>query len=157
MTDIEAIKILKNQKLQSEYLFENVGDYTDFNKETMEALTVLLNLIEKLQKDNEELLNDNYAYHTLMEIQSKREYRSKFFKDFQEEFGRNTFPDFDEVYKRYDKQKKQIEKLRTELNSKNKMLEEVKKAIKYDRMEQLDDYVIYLQTKYLEILGENEE
>lgn len=38
-----------------------------------------------------------------------------------------------------------------------KKLEEVKKAITYDRMEQLDDYVIYLQTKYLEILGENDD
>lgn len=38
-----------------------------------------------------------------------------------------------------------------------KMLEEVKKAITYDRMEQLDDYVIYYMSRYLEILGENEE
>lgn len=56
-----------------------------------------------------------------------------------------------------EKMQKENGQIRTELDRKNKMLEEVKKAITYDRMEQLDDYVIYLQTKYLEILGENEE
>ena len=68
--------------------------------------------IKKLQEENEDLREDNYAYHQLMKIQNKREYRSKFLKEFQEEFGTNVFPDYDEIYKRYDKLKKENEKLK---------------------------------------------
>ena len=65
-----------------------------------------------LKQENEELIEDNYAYHQLMKIQNKREYRSKFLKEFQEEFGTNVFPDYDEIYKRYDKLKKENERLK---------------------------------------------
>lgn len=64
-----------------------------------------------LEKENEDLREDNYAYHQLMKMQNKREFRSKFLKEFQEEFGTNTFPDYDEIYKRYDKIKKENERL----------------------------------------------
>ena len=65
----------------------------------------LLDYITNLQEENEELREDNFAYHQLMKMQNKREYRSKFLKDFQKEYGENVFPDYDEIYKRYDNYK----------------------------------------------------
>lgn len=59
--------------------------------------------ITNLQKENEE-------FYQLMEMQNKREYRSKFLKDFQKEHGKNVFPDYDEIYKRYDDYKQRNEK-----------------------------------------------
>lgn len=71
----------------------------------------LLEKIEKLEEEVEDLREDNYTYHQLIRMENKREYRSKFLKEFQEEFGTNTFPDYDEIYKRYDKVKKEKQKL----------------------------------------------
>jgi hypothetical protein len=64
---------------------------------------ILLNYITNLQKENKE-------FYQLMEMQNKREYRSKFLKDFQKEHGKNVFPDYDEIYKRYDDYKQRNEK-----------------------------------------------
>jgi len=61
------------------------------------------NYITNLQKENEE-------FYQLMEMQNKREYRSKFLKDFQKEHGENVFPDYDEIYKKYDDYKQRNEK-----------------------------------------------
>lgn len=63
----------------------------------------LYNYITNLQKENQE-------FYQLMEIQNKREYRSKFLKDFQKEHGENVFPDYDEIYKKYDDYKQRNEK-----------------------------------------------
>lgn len=60
----------------------------------------------------EELEEDNYCYHNLIKMQNKREFRSKFLKEFQEEKGNNWYPDFDEIYKRYDKLKQENLKLK---------------------------------------------
>ena len=76
---------------------------------------VLLDYITNLREELEDLREDNFAYHQLMKMQNKREYRSKFLKEFQEEYGTNVFPDYDEIYKRYDKLKKE-NKILKELN-----------------------------------------
>ena len=81
-------------------------DYVD----TKEHLLDLFNYITNLQEELEDLREDNYAYHQLMKMQNKREYRSKFLKEFQQEYDTNTFPDYDEIYKRYDKMKSKIDK-----------------------------------------------
>ena len=70
------------------------------------------NDIKLLKEELEELRADNYAYHQLMKMENEREYRSKFLKEFQEEFGKNVFPDYDEIYKRYDKLKKENKQLK---------------------------------------------
>lgn len=70
------------------------------------------NDIKLLKEELEELREDNYAYHQLMKMENEREYRSKFLKEFQEEFGKNVFPDYDEIYKRYDKLKKENKQLK---------------------------------------------
>lgn len=94
----EDIKVLENiineLKGETHYLL-----YT--NNEKAQA-------IENLIARNKELEEDNYAYHQLMQMQNKREYRSKFLKDFKAEYGENVMPDYDEIYKRYDKMKKEL-------------------------------------------------
>jgi len=77
----------------------------------------IIDCINNLQEELEDLREDNYAYHQLMKMQNKREYRSKFLKEFQEEFGTNVFPDYDEIYKRYDKVKKENERLKKDLKT----------------------------------------
>lgn len=73
----------------------------------------------------EELEEDNYCYHNLIKMQNKREFRSKFLKEFQEEKGNNWYPDFDEIYKRYDKLKQENLKLKEEIEKLNKQITEL--------------------------------
>ena len=95
------------------------------------------NDIKLLKEELEELREDNYAYHQLMKIQNEREYRSKFLKEFQEEFGKNVFPDYDEIYKRYDKLKKENKQLKELCNKYEEehktTFEEWKKDIKANK------------------------
>lgn len=88
--------------------------YLDFEKANITApeYSDLRDYITNLQKEVEDLREDNYAYHQLMKMQNKREYRSKFLKEFQQEYNTNTFPDYDEIYKRYDKLKKENKRLK---------------------------------------------
>lgn len=68
------------------------------------------NNITNLQEELEDLRESDWAWHQLLKTQNKRMYRSKFLKDFQKEYGTNTYPDYDEIYKRYDKMKSKNEK-----------------------------------------------
>lgn len=74
------------------------------------VITQLLKRISDLEFEVERLENENEEFYKLMEMQNKREYRSKFLKDFQKEYGKNVFPDYDEIYKRYDNYKSRIDK-----------------------------------------------
>lgn len=65
---------------------------------------------KKATKKIEKLEEENKEYSSLIEMQNKREYRSKFLKDFQKEKGKNVFPDYDEIYKRYNDYKARIDK-----------------------------------------------
>lgn len=97
------IKIVKKPTYTKETYDGNLATlFKTYTLETSEVET-LLNYITNLQKENEE-------FYQLMEMQNKREYRSKFLKDFQKEHGKNVFPDYDEVYKRYDDYKSRNEK-----------------------------------------------
>ena len=57
-----------------------------------------------------ELEEENWEYETLQEIGDRREHRSNFLKDFHREFGNNVYPDYDEIYKRYDDMKERMKK-----------------------------------------------
>lgn len=65
-------------------------------------------------KEYQELKEEVNDLRRILNMQHKREYYSKFFKDFQKEKGKNVYPDFDEIYKRYDKQKEEIKRLEVE-------------------------------------------
>lgn len=125
------------------------------------------NDIKLLKEELEKLREDNYVYHQLMRIQNKREYRSKFLKEFQEEFGKNVFPDYDEIYKRYDKLKKENERLNNIIDELEKTLkEEVKDLYNEENPMLLDETYIkyaterkmaymYILDKLNELKGDN--
>lgn len=82
------------------------------------ALIGLLDLYKQEKQKNKELSEevttlreDIYVYRQLIRMENKREYRSKFLKEFQAEHGKTVFPDYDEIYKRYDKLKRENNKL----------------------------------------------
>ena len=86
---------------------------------------IIVMLTKQLNEKKEEIRNlksELKEYKNIMEIGRKREYHSKFLKDFQEERGKNVFPDHDEIYKRYDKQKEIIERL-------NSIIKEVREFV----------------------------
>lgn len=66
-------------------------------------ITYLLEYLDSLKEEVE-------AVYSILEMQNKREYHSKFLKDFQKEHGKHVFPDHDEIYKRYDDYKRRCEK-----------------------------------------------
>lgn len=117
----------------------------------VKAIEILLNYISKLQKENEELKERNqyleendWAWHELLKIQNKREYRSKFLKEFQKEFGENVLPDYDEIYKKYDKQKNIIKNS----ISKDKIRDKIKE------LEKTQAYKIGLEEFTIRVLKE---
>lgn len=61
-------------------------------------------------EEYQQLKQDVTLYKSILDMQQKREYYSKFLQDFQKEKGKHTLPDFDEIYKRYDIQKEKIER-----------------------------------------------
>lgn len=77
---------------------------------------LLLSCIQQLEEDNEYLKR-------LCETQNKREYRSKFLKEFQKEHGKNVFPDYDEIYKRYDKLKEENKILKENAEHNDKVVD----------------------------------
>lgn len=93
----EAMKML-NYKIN---MYKEDVFIGDLDKTNIEAIKKVLKEIERLKEENEVLDN-------IIEMQRKRKYHSKFLKDFQKENGKNVFPDFDEIYKRYDDYKERI-------------------------------------------------
>ena len=104
----KAIEILKTKiiLLESGNNLKTTDEFSRLSEKR--DIEILLNLIEKqnekieqLKQQNEDLYEDNIVYHNIMMKQNRREFRSKFLKEFQEEYGINSYPDYDEIYKRY--------------------------------------------------------
>ena len=88
---------------------------------------------EKLHLENEieRLKEEVNVLRAILNTQNEREYYSKFLKDFQKEKGKNVYPDFDEIYKRYDKQKEEIERLNNIINELEKYIRSNEWGIDY--------------------------
>ena len=97
MKNKEIEELLNELKRNADKHFENPLKYTKEYKDY-----VLLSYIEQLE---EEIIE----YEFLINMQNSREYRSKFLKEFQKEHGKNVFPDYDEIYKRYDEMKVELQ------------------------------------------------
>jgi DNA repair exonuclease SbcCD ATPase subunit len=110
----EIEEILEDYKQLAGKITEKLDNTAEYESWLIiqEYFDKLYNHITNLQEELEELREDNYAYHQLMKMENEREYRSKFLKEFQEEFGKNVFPDYDEIYKRYDKLKEENKRLK---------------------------------------------
>lgn len=71
------------------------------------AIKTVLNLIEKLKKENEKLKSDNLEKERVLEIFDNRKYRKRYLKERRKEEPNLLYPDGDEIYKRYYELKKQ--------------------------------------------------
>lgn len=110
----------------------------------------LLDENENLKEANKELIQSNDEWYELSVRQSEREYHSKFLKDFQEEHGKNCFPDHDEIYKRYDNQKKEIARLNHFLDFYADLTEKQQIVIK-KKNKQINDMEKYYKDKIKEL------
>ena len=71
--------------------------------------------ITRLKRENKELKQEVKEWVRLNQMQNEREYRSKFLKEFQAEHGELAYPDYDEIYKRYDELKEENKNLKEQL------------------------------------------
>jgi len=71
--------------------------------------------ITRIKRENKELKQEVKEWVRLNQMQNEREYRSKFLKEFQAEYGELAYPDYDEIYERYDKLKEENKNLKEQL------------------------------------------
>ena len=87
------------------------------------TITNFLVDVENMREELQNLREEDWAWHQVLKMQNAREYRSKFLKDFQREYSTSTYPDYDEIYKRYDKMKSKNEKLARQVEIMERYLE----------------------------------
>ena len=102
---IELLEDIKNNSWITKYIMSSDSKNAD----------ILLNLITKLQKENEELKSDNLEKERLLEIFDNRKYRKRYLKERRKEEPNLLYPDGDEIYKRYYELKKQIDLMAEQL------------------------------------------
>lgn len=95
-------------------LFDS-GVPLNYLEQENDNLKLFLNLIEKLQKENEELKSDNLEKARVLEIFDNRKYRKRYLKERRKEEPNLLYPDGDEIYKRYYELKKQIDLMAEQL------------------------------------------
>lgn len=93
----EALKMLEYMRML----------HYDVTEDEYKAISVVLEEYNSVVVERDEWIR-------IAEMQNKRKYRSMFLKEFQAETNENTFPDYDEIYKRYYEQKELIKQLRGE-------------------------------------------
>ena len=86
-------------------------------------LEILVYYIEKLQKENEELILDNLEYQRMQDIFDKRTYRKKYLEERRKEEPNLLYPDVDEIYRRYYELRKENEELKNQEATQRKINE----------------------------------
>lgn len=103
MTYEEAIDWLKLDIKMTQF-DPMTGEYKQTNWEALQVIKAQEKAIEALQEIED--------LKVLTGLQRKRKYYNKFVKEvWQKEHGKLSYPDFDEIYKRYFEQQAEIEKL----------------------------------------------
>ena len=119
----KAIKVLKiNPEIIADLDEELLYKMFEFEGQSIKELKkwaykIVLNLITKLQKENEELKSDNLEKERVLEIFDNRKYRKRYLKERRKEEPNLLYPDGDEIYKRYYELKKQIDLMAEELQT----------------------------------------
>jgi hypothetical protein len=80
------------------------------------ANKTILNLIEKLQKENESLKEYNMEYKRILDLANDRIYRKKYLEERRKEQPTLLYPDGDEIYQRYYELKQENEELKEKSN-----------------------------------------
>ena len=121
------------------------------NESVNKSIELILNLIEKLLKENESLKENNMEYKRILDLADNRIYRKKYLEERRKEELNLLYPDSDEIYQRYYELKQENEKL------KNKLLDtlEGQKVIKEETPQYIKENYIQ-KDKIEEILSETE-
>ena len=88
---MELEKAIK--RLQSMQKDRNEQEMNSIFMEDYEAIETVLNELQAIKQDRDE-------WKMIVDTGNKREYKSKFLKEFKKEYGKNVEPDGDEIYKR---------------------------------------------------------
>lgn len=106
------VELMNEEEKKAIRNLENLSEYglsTTLNQADLDKMKIVLNLITKLQKENEELKSDNLEKSRILEVFDDRKYRKKYLEERRKEEPNLLYPDGDEIYKRYYEQKKQID------------------------------------------------
>lgn len=103
-------KAIENIRILAEYMGDNYFFSKQGIRDLRNDLDTVLNLIKKQQEEIEELKE----YKMLFNEANERKYRKRYLKERRKEEPNLLYPDFDEIYKRYYEQQKEIEKLKKE-------------------------------------------
>ena len=90
---------------------------------------LLVENIEKLQKENEELKEYNMTYKRILGLADNRIYRKKYLEERRKEQPNLLYPDSDEIYRRYYELKEENEHLHREINRRIKLKTENEKIV----------------------------
>ena len=120
------------------------------NESVNKSIELILNLIEKLLKENESLKENNMEYKRILDLADNRIYRKKYLEERRKEELNLLYPDSDEIYQIYYELKQENEKvifpaLLIGLNGKH----EIENLIEeYLLIEQNDDENSLLRNEY---------
>ena len=99
------------------------------DKLTQNGKRLLVENIEKLQKENEELKEYNMTYKRILGLADNRIYRKKYLEERRKEQPNLLYPDSDEIYRRYYELKEENEHLHREINRRIKLKIENEKIV----------------------------
>ena len=99
------------------------------DKLTQNGKRLLVENIEKLQKENEELKEYNMTYKRILGLADNRIYRKKYLEERRKEQPNLLYPDSDEIYRRYYELKEENEYLHSEINRRIKLKIENEKNV----------------------------
>ena len=99
------------------------------DKLTQYGKRLLVENIEKLQKENEELKEYNMTYKRILGLADNRIYRKKYLEERRKEQPNLLYPDSDEIYQRYYELKEGNEHLHREINRRIKLKIESEKIV----------------------------
>ena len=99
------------------------------DKLTQYGKRLLVENIEKLQKENEELKEYNMTYKRILGLADNRIYRKKYLEERRKEQPNLLYPDSDEIYQRYYELKEENEHLHREINRRIKLKIENEKIV----------------------------
>lgn len=104
-----------NTQIASEHYIKVLLDLVEKQQKEIEKRIKEIDSLYKIMsaKDDEieELKEDNNALEMMIDTANAREYRKKYIEERRKEQPNLYYPDFDEIYERYYKQKKEIEEL----------------------------------------------
>ena len=106
----------EEEKQAIECLKHSIFEYEEIDTSVMENIDkkhkIIYKLILNQQKEIEELKDDNNALEIMFDTANAREYRKKYIEERRKEQPNLYYPDFDEIYERYYKQKAEIKQLK---------------------------------------------